>query len=139
MFNPLNYFRRNRENRLIFPARPSAGALKMYFEEQRTCTLIGATTSTVVLPAQLKYDVEVIEITIQCLFNASDTFTVFEKNTQISGPWKLINGQFACLAGKIIDRNNDLIVQNVSSIGHSCEVRWIPYLRRNYNPEWRKL
>lgn len=137
MLNLLSYFTRNREDKIIFRTKPPSRILPMYLEEIRAVGSTAVIGDTVILPAQNKYDVEVIEITLQAA-NSVDA-QIKEKNFAVSAVWTLSPLQFACLAGKIIDANHDLILNLSAAISVKFEVRWLPYLKRRYEPEWRKL
>src|SRR6266404_869232 len=113
---------------VIYKTKPARKLPRMLQEEVRTVLTVSAIGDNVILPAQNKFDVEVISVTIQATSGASSfSAALKEKNFFISPAWTLQIFQFAVLAGKIIDRNHDLILNLNVTATVAVQVRWIPY------------
>lgn len=113
------------------PPRKIPPMLEEEIREVRTVAAIGDNT---ILDAQVKYEVEVIEITIQP--SAAVSAALKEKNFFMSALWQLSALQIWSAPGKVIDRNHPLILTLSSAVSTVVEVRWKPYFRREYRPKW---
>lgn len=121
----------------IYKTKPARKLPRMLQEEIRTVLTVSALGDNVILSAQNKWEVEVFSVTVQPLTAIS--VALKEKNFFITPAWQLQGLQFAVLAGKIIDRNHDLILNLSSANPVSVQVRWMPYAGREYRPEWGRL
>lgn len=124
--------------RKVYRTKPARLLPRMLQEEVRTVLTVATSGDNVILPAQNKWEVEVISVTVQPTNNPVN-LALKEKNFFISPVWQLQILQFAVLPGKIIDRNHDLILNLSGNISVNVQVRWIPYTRREYRPEWGQL
>lgn len=123
-----------RDRPKVYRTKPARKLPRMYQEEVRAIVTVSAAGDNVILAAQNKYEIDVISVTVQPA--SSVTVTLKEKNFFVSQGWQLFPLQFAVLAGKIIDRNHDLILNLSAAVSVAVEVRWIPYFKREYRPEW---
>jgi hypothetical protein len=132
MLDNLKFWRRRPY--VIYNTLPPRKILPMYLEEIREVRTVALSGDNIILDPQVKYDIQVIGVTIQP--SAAVSAALKEKNFFMSPFWNLAALQFWSAPGKIVDRNHPLILNLSAAVSTVVEVRWRPYFRREYRPEW---